>query len=207
METLPRVVWRAEKNEFPGGTSADHWWIMSVDEEAGNSLLIRCNSQEATMKRDNSLGPLVVTRAYGFTWVKSSEIWRPADQMPPTVGARVEICEHTGAVRVGTVLEPRPLTTPGTDLTTMGWMVDTGTHPIVWWRPVEWQATREDIRLFLSQPIHMRWRLLRDHGGAEDIEEMIQPRTSPTEWGTYLKSVVDDGDLPGFLTALRALAK
>jgi len=204
METLPRVVWRAEKNGCPGGaTMDDHWWIVNVDEEVGSSLLVKCDQEAATMEGEHTR--LEVTRAHRATWVKSSEIWRPVDGMPPTVGARVEISEHTGAFRVGTVLE-REIDDdhPGT---MTPWMVDTGTHPIVWWRPVQWQLTRADVRLFLNQPIWKRKRLLLD-AGVED-EFNLAGNHSGRSWGRAIKAVVDsdDGDLPGFLTALRALAK
>jgi len=211
METLPRVVWRAEKNGTPdGATSADHWWIVNVDEEIGNSLLVKCNQEAATMA-GCILTSLEVTRAHRATWVKSSEVWRAADRMPPTVGARVEISEHTGAVRVGTVLEPELIS--GLDdadhLTKGPWMVDTGTHPIVWWRPVKWALTTTDVHLFLEQPIWRRVKLLKDSGG-----DGPEPLTSAGEhrggeWGALIKSMIEspDGDLPGFLTALRALAK
>ena len=210
---LARVVWRAEKNETPGGGSDSHWWEVQICEEDGTSLLVHCNEQEATMKRDSesASGPLVVTRAHRSTWVKTSEIWRPADRMPPTVGARVEVSEHTGAVRVGTVLEPKGAKYRTEDgVTTLlpvesgSWMVDTGTHPIVWWRPVKWQLTRADVRVFFDQPIWKRRRLLLDAGvdvGSEDH--------TGRSWGQLVRLVVDteEGDLPGFLTALRALAK
>ena len=110
----------------------------------------------------------------------------------------MEVCEHTGAVRVGTVLKRESDDDhPGT---MTPWMVDTGTYPIVWWRPAKWIMERADVRLFLGQPIWKRRRLLLDAG--VDVDEKHRHR-----WGSFLNKLAQGDRLPDFLTAVRALAK